>query len=168
MTLPRKLLFAGSLLATLVGVAVAQGAGSHQISLPGTGATPSWSTTAAAVPGDSAGVRATSGAACPAGSFWAHAWGVATCLLAHQVCAADVLLWQAGDAICQALVPAGAAVRHVVSYSTQGGSVRETYTLQAADPLSIATRADISPSRGYATVACVAGTWTITASTCSP
>lgn len=172
MTRLRTTLLAFALFATLVGsllgVATAQSAGSHQVSLPGSGSMPFWSTTTAAVSGDSAGVRASAGQSCPVGSFWAHAWGVATCLQAHQVCPADVLLWQAGDAICQALVPAGAAVRHVVSYSTQGGSVRETYTLQAADPLSIATRADISPSRGYATVACVAGTWTITASSCSP
>lgn len=167
MTLPRTFVVAGLLYAAGVGAASAQSAGSHQVSLPGNGATPFWSTTTAVAPGDSAAVRATAGAACPSGSFWAHAWGVATCLQAHQVCSADVLLWQAGDAICQAVVPAGAAVRHVVNYLTQSdGRVREAYTLQTVEPLSISTRADLSPSQGLATVACVAGTWTITASTC--
>lgn len=153
---------------TTTGLSQGTEAGSQHVQLPGS-STPVFTAVGSPAAGDSAAVRAGRGAACPAGSFWAHAWGVASCLQAHQVCDAAVLQWQAGDAICQGVAPAGAAVHHVVSYSRRGdGSVQENYTLQAAAPRDIASRADMSPSHGYATVACVAGAWTPTASTCDP
>ncbi len=152
----------------VVFTAAAQQAGSQHIALPGDGL-PSFGALRTAEAGDSTSVRAVAGSACPAGQFWAHDWGVASCLQAHQVCNASIVQWQAGDFICQAQAPAGAALRHVVTYLPRSdGRLRESYTLQVAEPTAVATRADISPSHGYATVTCVAGSWVLTASVCGP